>query len=188
MQSFPLAPDSEGYAAPADDCLLLWPTGECPNRLWLGVQGILRGAPWGPADPPPPFDVFPIDYDPPCHWHSIHDGITFDAAVGLHRLHVGVSILGVVSFFSGWSDALEPCWFANLQQNPAADKYYGGFVIVMSNVPDNGRSAQELCELTTIPKTSEYYSNPRPMPGNFAVHSIMSIAQGDFIRIKVEHA
>ncbi|MBA7708527.1 hypothetical protein ES703_117429 [subsurface metagenome] len=188
MESFPLSPDPEGYGTPPNTCDLIWPPDKTPLRLWIGLQGILRGAPWGPADPPPPFDVFPVDNQGGCTWETIHNGITFDLHIGPGGLVLSIALIPTHTFFGQTLPVITDHWFANSFQNPAVDKYYGGFAIVMSNIPDNGRSEQELIDLVGIPATDKYYSNPRPMTGEFAVHSIMSIANNDFIRIKVDHS
>jgi len=188
MESFPLEPDSEGYVPVVNECLDFYPTTMTPARLWVCVQGILRGTPWTPADPPPPFDVFPIDHVAGCSWTGVHDGITFTFFNGLIGPEIDISIIPVQCFFHQASVDPESHCFANDRQNPAVDKYYGGHVLIVQNVPDDIRSEQTLCDLVPIPKSSEYYSNPRPMDGQFAVHSIMSIANNDFVRVKVDHS
>lgn len=187
-ESFPLEPDSEGYSPVPNQCLPFYDAGMTPEKLWICVQGILRGAPWGPADPPPPFDVFPIDHQAGCTWSAVHDGITFQFFNGLIGPEVDVSIVPVVNFFHQASALPQTNWFANDLQNPAADKYYGGFAIIMQNVPNELRSEQHICDLIPIPKTSEYYSNPRPLSCTMAVHSIMSIKNNDFLRVKIDHS
>ena len=209
MESFPLSPDPEGYGTPPNTCDLIWPPGKTPLRLWIGLQGILRGAPWGPADPLPPFDVFSVDNQGGCTWETIHDGITFDLHIGPGGLVLSVALIPTHNFFGQTLADIRFNWFANSFQNPAVDKYYGGFAVIMSNLPDGYRvlrpqrlarnvSEQDLCDRLGIPKTDEYFSNPRPTdehtgrtgdpcPGTYAVHSIMSIKNNDFIRVKVYH-
>lgn len=186
--SFQLEPDSQGYLTPPDDCPGFFGVGKSPSRLWVCVQGILRGIPWIATDPSPPSGVFPIDHVAGCIWQSVHDGITFHFFNGLIGPEIDISIAPIVSFFHQAYVPPTSYWFSNSFQNPAIHKFYSGFVIILQNVPNSLRSEQSLCDLADIPKTDEYFSKPRPMANEIAVHSIMSIKHNNFVRIKVDHS
>ena len=167
--SYDSDPTLYDYAPPPKECPLCHDAGETPDEIFVGLSGIQRGPLALPGDPPPPNGVFLINAMVPCHWAATIDDNDFNLGLDAPNSNLVIDRPGGPSYFRGLTAGPCQSWFANIQQNPAVDKYYGGWATLSNPLPSMGESAADIMLSIGFPPAAGTAVSPRAMTNNFSV-------------------
>jgi len=176
----------DDYAAPGNQCPACWPADETPKHIYIAISGVLQGALWIPADPPPPNGLFKLAIQIPCRWLNIFPDfdIFYKASLAPSTLTIEGPLH--VAYFFGTN--INPCirWFANEIQVPAGNLYYAGHATIWDFTQSDESTIQENLALLNIAPAERTFINIRNGPANTAVKVISARIGRTNIAIKEE--
>jgi len=186
--SFDANPNNYDYSAAPKVCPACFAAGETPEKIFLCLSGILQGALWGPADPPPMNGIWELTADGPCSWVDNIVGITidFDPSPGATRL----AVLDTAPNFHFTYNQAPVCqiWFPNDQNVPAGQFFYAGFCMIIDPTVTGILTTDEILTLFNFPYHDTLWTNPRPKSAEETVYTMSSRADKTNIKILVDHS
>lgn len=139
--------DNYAYSADPHQCADCCDVGKTPENIFLCFAEIQIGDLWIPADPPPPYGCYPLTHDGFCVWGDITPDyfLGYESKVG----NVALTVFGPVFQSIFLNHAKPPCsnWFDNVLVNPAVEKYYGGYCVVINTLPGGFPDITDLLKL-----------------------------------------
>lgn len=139
--------DNYSYSADPDPCVVCCDPGKTPEKIFVCFAEIQIGALWIPADPPPPFGSYELTHSGFCEWLLVNANYRFRYQSDGIRTVAQVFTLPFDNIFIG--DPSPPCenWFGNQLLNPAIQKYYGGYCVVINTLPGGIADITDLMQL-----------------------------------------
>ncbi len=175
------------YAAPAKECLALFPANITPEFIFMDMQGVIKGPLAAGGAPPPPNGVVKVKVFANCNWQFniagnqwIYTSIAPFAAINIFQI-------AGVSFFFAPNLPLGTMAAANTQTDPGVDKYYGGWVNISYQPPSGPKSVVTIADNWGILPGEDVFVSPRPKDAAESVYAYQTGPDRTNIKIKIEN-
>lgn len=186
--SFPTLSDLYNYGVWPNVCNLCFDPGETPDPMFMCLTGIEKGPLAAGADPDPPNDVYEISPNLSCHWSALINNYVFDYATAIGGSDIHVDHTGGVTFFFQADAAQCHPYFVNSYQNPAVNKYYGGWALICHPMQDGMIPVPDIMALLNIAPAEQTFCRVFPMAASQAVYRFSRRYDHTNVLIKMDHS